>query len=309
MKAVRIHSYGGSDVLDIEDIPIPEYSDDEVLIQIHATSVNPIDWKVREGLLQSRNLHTLPLTLGWDVSGVVARTGSKVTKFKPGDEVYTRPDVHRDGSYAEYIVVKDNIVDFKPRSITHLEAASLPLVGLTAWTALIKLAEIKRGQKVLIHAAAGGVGSLAVQIAKEKGCYIIGTSSSRNTGFVLNLGANEAIDYNNQDFSLLLKDIDVVFDTIGGKTLDDSWKVLKSGGILVSIAGHPDPETAKEYKVRAASFFVEPDVAILEQIRHFIDTGIIRPVIGSVFTLDEIKKAHDLSQSGRARGKIVIKII
>ena len=309
MKAVRIHNYGGSDVLEIENIPIPEYADDEVLIQIHATSVNPIDWKVREGLLQSRNLHTLPLTLGWDVSGVVARAGSKVKKFKPGDEVYTRPDVHRDGSYAEYIVVKDNIVDFKPKSITHLEAASLPLVGLTAWTALIKIAEIKRGQKVLIHAAAGGVGSLAVQIAKEKGCHVIGTSSAKNTGFVLNLGANEAIDYNNQDFSEMLKDVDVVLASVGGKTLDDSWKVLKKGGILVSIAGLPDPEKAKEYKVRSASFFVEPDVAILEQIRHFIDTGIIRPVVGAVFTLDEIRKAHDLSQSGRARGKIVIKII
>jgi len=309
MKAVRIHNYGGSDVLEIENIPIPEYADDEVLIQIHATSVNPIDWKVREGLLQSRNLHTLPLTLGWDVSGVVARAGSNVKKFKPGDEVYTRPDVHRDGSYAEYIVVKDNIVDFKPKSITHLEAASLPLMGLTAWTALIKIAEIKRGQKVLIHAAAGGVGSLAVQIAKEKGCHVIGTSSAKNTGFVLNLGANEAIDYNNQDFSEMLKDVDVVLASVGGKTLDDSWKVLKKGGILVSIAGQPDPEKAKEYKVRSASFFVEPDVAILEQIRHFIDTGIIRPVIGAVFTLDEIRKAHDLSQSGRARGKIVIKII
>lgn len=309
MKAVRIHNYGNSDVLEIEDIPVPDYADDDVLIKIHATSINPIDWKIREGYLKGMINHTLPLTLGWDVSGVVTKIGNNVKRFKIGDEVYTRPAIERNGSYAEYIAVKENIVDFKPKSITHLEAASIPLAGLTAWTALINTAEIQPGQKVLIHGASGGVGSLAVQIARGKGCHVIGTASEKNIGFVLNLGAHEAIDYRNQDFSQLLKDVDVVLDTIGGKTLDNSWKVLKQGGILVSIAGKPDPETAAQYKVRSSAVFVQPDVSILEHLRNLIDTGNLRPVVGTVFTLDEIKKAHELSQSGRAKGKIVISII
>ena len=309
MKAVRIHSYGNNDVLEIEDIPIPDYADDDVLIQIHATSINPIDWKIREGYFKGMINHTLPLTLGWDVSGVVAKIGSNVKKFKIGDEVYTKPAIERNGSYAEYIAVKENIVDFKPKSITHLEAASIPLAGQTAWTSLINTAEIQPGQKVLIHAASGGVGSLAVQIARGKGCHVIGTTSEKNIGFVLNLGAHEAIDYRNQNFSELLKDVDVVLDTIGGKTLDDSWKVLKPGGILVSIVGQPDPETAALYKVRSSAVFSQPDVPILEHLRNLIDTGNLKPVVGTVFTLDEIKQALELSQSGRAKGKIVISII
>ena len=309
MKAVRIHNYGNSDVLEIEDIPIPDYSDDDVLIQIHATSINPIDWKIREGYFKGMINHTLPLTLGWDVSGVVTKIGSNVKRFKIGDEVYTKPDIERNGSYAEYIAVKESIVDFKPKSITHLEAASIPLAGQTAWAALVMTAEIQPGQKVLIHAASGGVGSLAVQIARGKGCHVIGTTSEKNIGFVLNLGAHEAIDYRNQNFSELLKDVDVVLDTIGGKTLDDSWKVLKQGGIMVSIAGNPNPETAALYKVRSSAIFSQPDVSILEHLRNLIDTGNLRPVVGKVFTLDEIKQAHELSQSGRARGKIVISII
>ena len=309
MKAVRIHSYGNNDVLEIEDIPIPDYADDDVLIQIHATSINPIDWKIREGYFKGMINHTLPLTLGWDVSGVVAKIGSNVKKFKIGDEVYTKPAIDRNGSYAEYIAVKENIVDFKPKSITHLEAASIPLAGQTAWTALVNTAEIQPGQKVLIHAASGGVGSLAVQIARGKGCHVIGTTSEKNIGFVLNLGAHEAIDYRNQNFSELLKDVDVVLDTIGGTTLDDSWKVLKPGGILVSIVGQPDPETAALYKVRSSAVFSQPDVPILEHLRNLIDTGNLKPVVGTVFTLDEIKQALELSQSGRARGKIVINII
>ena len=309
MKAVRIHKYGNNDVLEIENIPIPDYSEDDVLIKIYATSVNPVDWKIREGFFQAMIPHILPLTLGWDVSGVVANIGSKVKRFKIGDEVYTKPAIERNVRYAENIAVKENIVDFKPKSITHLEAASIPLAGLTAWTALIKTAVIQPGQKVLIHAAAGGVGSLAVQIAREKGCHVIGTASEKNIGFVLNLGAHEAIDYRSQDFSLLLKDVDVVLDTIGGKTLDNSWKVLKEGGILVSLAGQPDPETAKQFNVRSSSVFAQPDVSILEHLRNLIDTGNLRPVVGTVFTLEEIKEALDLSQSGRARGKIIIKII
>jgi NADPH:quinone reductase-like Zn-dependent oxidoreductase len=309
MKAVRIHDYGNSDVLSIEDIPIPVITENELLIKIHATSVNPVDWKVREGLVRWRNLHHLPLTLGWDVSGVIEKTGSQVKKFKIGDEVYSRPSIDRNGSYAEYIAVSENEVAFKPKTISHEEAASIPLVGLTAWEALVTTANIQAGQRVLIHAAAGGVGSMAVQIARIYGCYVIGTASEGNIEFVKNLGANEVIDYHKQDFSQILTDIDVVLDTVGGATQESSWKVLKEGGILVSICNKPSEEIASQYKVRSGYIFVQPNSRILETLAHLINTGKLKPVVGCIFSLDEIKEAQDLSQSGRAKGKIVIKVI
>jgi NADPH:quinone reductase-like Zn-dependent oxidoreductase len=309
MKAVRIHEYGSSDVLRIEDIPIPEITEKEVLIKVHATSVNPVDWKVREGLVRWRNIHTLPLTLGWDVSGVVERAGRKVEKFKTGDEVYSRPSIARNGSYAEYIAVAEDEIAFKPKTLTHEEAASIPLVGLTAWEALVTTANIQAGQKVLIHAAAGGVGSIAVQIARIFGCYVIGTASEKNIGFVRNLGAQEVIDYKSQDFSEMLNDIDVVLDTIGGPTRENSWKVLKEGGMMMSIINPPDEEIARQYKVRTGYIFVKSNGHVLESLAHLIDTGKLKPVVGSIFKLEEIKQAQELSQSGRAKGKIVIKII
>ena len=309
MKAVRIHEYGNVDVLKIEDIPIPEISENDVLIKVYATSVNPVDWKVREGLVRWRNLHQLPLTLGWDVSGVVDKIGNKVQKFKIGDEVYSRPAIDRNGSYAEYIAVRESEVAFKPKSITHEEAASIPLVGLTVWESLVTTANIQAGQKVLIHAAAGGVGSMAVQIAKIYGCYVIGTASEGNIEFVKNLGAHEVIEYRKQDFSEILKDIDVVFDTVGGETQENSWKVLKEGGMLMSIINKPADEIANQYKARSGYIFVRPNARILETLAHLIDTGKLKPVIGSVFSLNEIKQAQELSQSKRAKGKIVIKVI
>lgn len=309
MKAFRIHEYGGIEQLKIENIPVPEINEDEVLIKIIATSVNPVDWKVREGLVRWRNIHQLPLTLGWDVSGVVEKIGSKTNKFKIGDEVYSRPAIDRNGSYAEYIAVRESEVAFKPKSITHLEAASIPLVGLTAWEALVTTANIQAGQRVLIHAAAGGVGSIAVQIARIYGCYVIGTASEGNIEFVKSLGADEVIDYKKQDFSQILKDMDVVLDTIGGSTQENSWKVLKEGGILVSIINKPPEEIAAQYKARSGYFFVQPSAKILETLSHLIDTGKIKPVVGSIFTLDEIKQAQELSQSKRTKGKIVIKVV
>lgn len=309
MKAVRIHVYGSSEVLNIENIPVPIIADNDVLIKIYATSVNPLDWKVREGLLQRMNLHKLPLTLGWDVSGVVEKTGSNATKFKVGDEVYTRPALERDGSYAEYIAVRENEVAFKPKSLTHESAAAVPLAGITAWEVLIKTAKIRKEQRVLIHCASGGVGTIAVQLAKARGCYVIGTTSTVNVDLVKSLGADEVINYKSQNFSAVVKDIDVVFDTLGGETQEKSWKVLKENGIMVSVVKQPNPDTAKKYKVRQGFVFIKPDAVILTELAKMIDDGKIKPVVGTVFTLDEIKKAHDLSQSGRAKGKIIIKII
>lgn len=308
MKAVRIHEFGSGEVLRIEEIPIPEIKDDDILIKIFATSVNPVDWKVREGLLRWRNLHTLPLTLGWDVSGVVEKTGRKAMKFKPGDEVFTRPDIARNGSYAEYIAVKESEVAFKPFSLSHEEAASIPLVGLTSWESLVTTANIQPEQKVLIHAASGGVGSFALQLAKTFGCYVIGTTSEMNIDLVKSLGADEVIDYKNQDFTTILHDIDVVLDTIGGAAQETSLKVMKEGGIIVSIIKKPTDEDVSRYKVRNGYIFVQSNGKTLSILAHLIDTGKIKPVVSKVFPLNEIKKAHELSQSGRTVGKIVIKI-
>ncbi len=308
MKAVRIHQYGNADVLQIEEIPIPEIREDEVLIKIHATSINPVDWKVREGHLKAMNLHNLPLTLGWDVSGTIEKTGSNVTEFNIGDEVYSRPAIERDGSYAEFIAVKAAEVTRKPKTMTHLEAASIPLAGITAWETLVTTAHIEKGQRVLIHAASGGVGTLAVQIAKAKGCYVIGTTSETNVALVKSLGADEVVDYKKEDFSELLSDIDVVLDTLGGVVQDKSWKVLKKGGILVSITQNPNAEIAEKLGVRSAFVFIGPNVPVLNELTALIDTGKLKAIVGNVFRLEEMKQAHLLSESGRARGKIVIKV-
>jgi len=250
----------------------------------------------------------LPLTLGWDVSGVVEKTGRKALKFKVGDEVFSRPSIARNGSYAEYIAVKENEVAFKPSSLSHEEAASIPLVGLTSWETLVTTADIQPDQKVLIHAASGGVGSFAVQLAKTFGCYVVGTTSEKNIELVKSLGADEVIDYKNQDFTTVLHDIDVVLDTIGGTVQENSLKVMKEGGIIVSIIKKPTDEDVKRYNVRNGYIFVQSNGKTLSTIAHLIDTGKIKPVVGNVFTLNEVKKAHELSQSGRAVGKIVIKI-
>ena len=244
MKAVRIHNYGGPEVLKFEDAPAPQPGPGEVLVRIHAAAVNPVDWKVRAGRLKERIQYPLPLIPGWDFSGVVEATGPGVTRLKKGDEVYARPDIARNGAYAEYIVAKESEVAFKPKSVDHVQAAAIPLAALTAWQALFDTAGLKAGQKVLIHGAAGGVGSFAVQLAKRKGAHVIGTASGRNQSFLRELGVDEAIDYEKTGFEDVVHDVDVVLDTIGGDTQNRSWKVLKKGGILVSIISPPSAEEA-----------------------------------------------------------------
>jgi NADPH:quinone reductase-like Zn-dependent oxidoreductase len=240
MKAVVIRSYGGREVLDVEEVPVPGIADDEVLIRVHAAGVNPVDWKVRAGYLKEMLPYEFPLTLGWDVSGTVAEAGSNVTGFSTGDEVYALADISRNGAYAEFIVVKADGVALKPDSLDHVHAASVPLAALTAWQALFDTADLSRGQKILIHAAAGGVGSFAVQLAKWKGAHVLGTASARNREFLLGIGADEVIDYTTTPFEDAAVDVDVVLDAMGGDSRERSWKTLKSGGILVSIVGPPD---------------------------------------------------------------------
>ncbi|MGB9079942.1 MAG: NADP-dependent oxidoreductase [Desulfuromonadaceae bacterium] len=309
MNAVRIHTYGGPEVLVYEEVLRPQPKNGELLIRVEAAAVNPVDWKVREGYLSEMVPHSLPLIMGWDVSGVVEETGPGVTRFKVGDEVFSRPDLLRDGAYAEYIVIRETEVAFKPGSIDHLHAAAIPLAGLTAWKSLIEVAGLAPGQRTLIHGAAGGVGSYAVQLAKWRGAHVIATASEYNHDYLRELGADEAVDYRVTHFEDITRDIDVVFDTIGGDTQERSWQVLKKGGILVSIVSPPLPEKAAVHGVRQAFVFIQPDAAALEELANLVDSGILRPNLEAVLPLAEARRAQELSQRGHVRGKIVLKVV
>jgi NADPH:quinone reductase-like Zn-dependent oxidoreductase len=308
VKAVRIHTYGGPEVLKYEEVPRPQAAAGEVLIRVHAAGVNPVDWKIREGYLKKFLPHTLPLILGWDVSGVVEAAGPGVTRLNVSDEVYSRPDISRDGAYAEYIVVRESEVALKPWSLDHIHAAAIPLAALTAWQTLFDAAQLEAGQTVLIHAAAGGVGSFAVQLAKWKGARVIGTASERHLEFVRQLGADEAIDYQTTRFEDVVCGVDVVLDSIGGDTQKRSWQVLKKGGILVSIVEQPSVEEAAVRGVRQSYVFIHPDATQLAELAKLADLGKLKAVVQTVLPLSEARRAHELSQAGHVRGKIVLKV-
>lgn len=306
MKAARIHAYGAASEIKIEDAPLPSLNNDDVLIRIVATSVNPVDWKIRKGYLKSFIPYELPLIMGWDVSGVVEKIGPAVTKFKPGDAVYSRPDIRRNGAYAEYIAVRETEIAFKPSTISHVEAASLPLVSITAWESLFTTANLTAGQRVLIHAGAGGVGSIAIQLAKAKGAHVTATASAAKAALVKSLGADDVIDYRNQDFAKVAREMDVVFDTIGGDTQDKSWGTLKTGGMLVSITDRPSEDRDKAEGKRAGYVFIGPNAPILTDLAGMVDAGQVRPLIAAEFGLNDTAKAQQASETGRATGKIVI---
>ncbi|HWQ94109.1 MAG TPA: NADP-dependent oxidoreductase [Gammaproteobacteria bacterium] len=309
MKAIRIHEYGGPDVLCLEDVPIPVPAAGEVLIRVHAAGINPVDWKIREGRLQGRVEHRLPLILGWDVAGVIEALGPGVTQFKTGDAVYARPDIARDGGYAEYIAVRASEVALKPKSLDFIHAAAVPLAALTAWQALFDAAKLVAGQKILVHAGAGGVGSYAVQFAHWKGARVIATASARNADLVRSLGADQVIDYTQTRFEDEVRDLDAVFDTVGEEVQQRSWQVLKKGGILVSILALTVPDDAAARGLRSAYVFVQPNAAQLGQIAELIDGGHVKPVVETVLPLSEVRRTHELSQSRHARGKIVLRIV
>jgi NADPH:quinone reductase-like Zn-dependent oxidoreductase len=310
MKAVRVHNYGGPEVLQFEDAPRPTPGSDELLVRVHAASVNPIDWKVRAGYMKDYIPLPLPFIPGWDVSGVVEALGSGVTKFKKGDEVYSRPDVARkgEGAYAEYVVVKESETALKPKSIDHVHAAAIPVGAVTAWRALFDTAGLKTDQTVLIHGAAGGVGSFAVQLAKWKGAHVIGTASARNQAFLRELGVDEPIDYEKTRFEDVVHDVDVVFDPIGGDTQKRSWKVLKKGGILVSIVAPPSADEAAKHGVRSAFLSAQAGSSLLTELAELADSGKIKPMVETVLPLSEARHAHELNETGHARGKIVLKV-
>ncbi len=307
MRAVRIHQYGGPAEMRLEKIAIPEPGEGEVLIKIFATGVNPIDWKIREGYLAEVIPHTLPLTLGWDFAGEIASLGKNVGKWSIGDAVYARPDFSKNGAYAEYIVVSEDEIAAKPKTLNWQKSAAVPLVTLTAWQALKDIGAVKQGDRVLIHAGAGGVGIAAIQLAKQAGATVYTTSSSKNIEFLKELDADEVIDYTQEDFSKL-ENLDIVFDTMGGEVLEKSWATLKKGASLVSIAEIPNEELAAKYEVRASFCFVQANPEQLSKISNLIDSGNIKVEIDSVFRLEDIAKAHEKSESGHTRGKIVIQM-
>jgi NADPH:quinone reductase-like Zn-dependent oxidoreductase len=308
MKAIRIHNYGGPEVLKYEDAPRPQPQAGEVLIRVHAAGVNPIDWKVREGHMKDFWPHKFPLILGWDLSGVVEELGRGVSRFKIGDEVYSIPDPTRDGAYADYIVVRESELALKPTSLHHVRAAAVPLAALTAWQSLFDTAQLQLGQRVLIHAGSGGVGHFAVQLAKWKGAYVFATASGKNQDLLRELGVDKAIDYTQQRFEDVARNIDIVLDTIGGETQERSWSVLKKGGSLVSLVQPPSEEKAKELGVRAAFVAGHPSGAQLAEIAKIIDSGKLAPVIDRILPLLEVRRAHELSKTGHTHGKIVLRV-
>jgi len=287
---------------------VPTPSNHEILVKVKAAGVNPLDWKVREGWLKERVHFNLPITLGWDVAGVVEEVGREVTKFKKGDAIYSRPDIAKDGAYAEYIVIAENEAALKPSSLTFIQAAGVPLAALTAWEALFTQANLTKGQQILIHAAVGGVGSFAVQFAKDKGCTVYGTVSTKNIDLAKKIGVDTVIDYTKQNFSEIAKNLDMVLDTIGGETQQDSFKCLKSGGVLITTVDTPDQKLADKYGVTAKWFMVSANGTVLSKIAKLIDAHKITPLIDQVFTLEQVKEAQALSQSGHAQGKIILKI-
>jgi NADPH:quinone reductase-like Zn-dependent oxidoreductase len=309
MKAIRIHEFGGPDVLEMDDIAIPQPAADEVLIKVYASAVNPVDQKIFAGEAQEKFPVKFPLTMGWDVSGVVGQVGDKVHQFHIGDAVYGRPYPTTNGAFAEYVVIKANQISLKPKSIDHLNAAAVPLAGLTAWQGLFKYGKLERGQKVLIHAASGGVGSFAVQFAKWKGAYVIGTGSGENLAFIKQLGADEAIDYKQDKFEEKVQDIDLVFDLVAGETQLRSLSVIKEGGRLITTIQPKYQAEAKEKHIHLEGFTAQSYTEDLEQIAGLIDEGMVSPVVSGVLSLDEVKKAEMLNAKGNTRGKIVIKVV
>ncbi|MEW2412415.1 NADP-dependent oxidoreductase [Streptomyces sp. NPDC046866] len=311
MRSVRQETLGTSEVLNLTDSPIPTPNASEILVKTHAAGVNPIDWKIREFGLWL----TPPFGVGWDVSGVVVAVSPGENRFKVGDEVFGLPSFPNEAAaYSEYVAASARHFAPKPQSLDHVKAAALPLAGLTAWQALVTAADVQAGQKVLIHAAAGGVGHLAVQIAKARGAYVIGTASAAKHEVLRELGADEVIDYTAEDFAEAVKDagIDVVFDLIGGDYEERSLRVLRPGGIYV---GATNPLAEAEIKakaealgVRGATVNVAPDHADLAQLAALVDAGRLRPLIAETFPLEDVRKAHELSESKHTTGKIVLTI-
>jgi NADPH:quinone reductase-like Zn-dependent oxidoreductase len=309
MKAVRFHAYGDASVLEYEDAPMPVVAADDVLIKVHAAGVNPADWQFRYGYYKDFAPRKLPFIPGWDVAGTVERVGGAVRRFTPGDCVFAMADMSRDGAYAEHMAVRASEVAGAPRTLPLEQAAGVPLAALTAWKALFDDGKLESGQTVLIHAAAGGVGQFAVQLAHRAGARVIGTASATNLDLVRSLGADQAIDYRSRDFTTEVGELDLIVDGVGGESRAKSWGVLRKGGTLAAVAmPPPDEAIARRHGVRSVMVAVQPDGARLEEIRALIDAGELRVIIDREFPLEQAAAAHRYSEARHARGKIVLRV-
>ncbi|PRT17318.1 NADPH:quinone reductase [Bacillus toyonensis] len=314
------------------EVPTPEINEYEVLAEIHAASINPIDFKIRDGKVKMLLKYEMPLILGNDFSGVIVKIGAKVTNFKVGDEIYARPRKNKIGTFAEYIAIHEDDIALKPNNLSFEEAASIPLVGLTSYQALHDIMQLQKGQKILIHAGSGGVGTFAIQLAKIMGATVTTTASEAGVNLVTSLGADEIINYKTEKFEDILKNYDAVFDTIGGATLEKSFNIIKSGGNIVSVSGMPNARFGKEFgsgffktllfslaskklttlekkhNAQYSFLFMKPSGDQLRTIANYIKAGQIKPVIDRVFPFEDAQKAMEYSESGRAKGKIIVKM-
>lgn len=307
MHAVRFHEYGGPERIVYEEVVVPTPGAGELLVRVRAAGVNPVDAKMRSGLGKRLQL-PLPFTPGFDVAGGVVAVGEGVTRFRPGDDVFAYLALSRGGGYAEYAIVREEEAAPKPATVDAVHAAAIPLAALTAWQALFDTARLAEGQTVLIHGASGGVGTFAVQLAKAKGAKVIGTASGRNQAYLEELGADVAIDYETQRFQNVVRDVDVVLDTVGGETLTRSFEVVKSGGFVVSVVDDPARHAPGGSKVRTASILVKPDGEELAKIGALIDEGRVTVVVSETFPLVGAQAAHEKIETGHTRGKIVLEV-
>ena len=332
MKAFVVNRYGKKEKLQLTEIAEPVVKETDILVQVYSAGVNLLDSKIRNGEFKMILPYKTPFTLGHDVSGVITKVGSRVSKFKVGDEVYARPADHRIGTFVELIAMNEKDVAIKPKNLSMEEAASIPLVGLTAWQALIEKANLKKGQKVFIQAGSGGVGTFAIQFAKHLGATVATTTSAANFDLVKNLGADVVIDYRKDDFENLLKDYDVVLNSQDKKSLEKSLRILKPGGKVISISGPPDPDFAKEINanwflkivlkflsagirkkanrlgVNFSFLFMRAQGEQLNQITKLIESGVIKPVMDKVFPFEQTNEAMSYVETGRAKGKVVVKV-
>lgn len=305
MKAIVISEYGNEEVVNYTDVERPEPTANEVLVKVHVAGVNPVDWKIRNGAGERLGLK-LPIMLGGEIAGTVEKIGGDVRNFKEGDAVY---GIITSGGFAEYAIAQKGDIAPKPQSLDFQNAAAIPLGALTAWQAIFDLAHLGSGERIFITGASGGVGSLAVQLAKAKGAYVIGMASGRNEDFVRDLGADEFVDYTKQNFEEVVKDIDVVFDTVGGDTFERAFQTLKKGGFLVTTVEFPSEEKAREFSTKAARVYCKPNAEELTAISELVDEGRLKAHVSTVLPLAEVKKALQLSEGGHTRGKIVLQIL
>jgi NADPH:quinone reductase-like Zn-dependent oxidoreductase len=307
MRAIVIHAYGGPEVLKLENVARPEPAEDEALIRVVAASINPVDVAIRQGYLE-KLVGDLPLILGMDAAGIVEKVGDKVTKYKAGDPVFAFFTLKGEGGYAEFVTAKEDELAPKPVAVSFAQAAGAGAAGATAWEALIDTANLRAGQTVLIHGGSGGVGHLAIQIAKARGAKVFATASTANQEFLLKMGANVAIDYTRTKFEDVAKNVDVVLDTVGQDTLERSYDVVKKGGIIVSIVDEPKPAALEAHRIHGVTLRCTPKAGVLEELSKLMEAKKLTPAISQTFPMTQVAQAQNQIATGHTRGKIVLDI-